>query len=527
MARLCCLILTALWCASAFAAPRNILFILADDHRHDALSFMGHPYLETPHLDRLARGGVHCRNAFVTTSLCSPSRASILTGLYAHAHGVVDNYNPVRTDLVFFPQLLQRAGYETAFFGKWHMGETDAPQRGFDHWVAFKGQGNYWADGRGTTRVVPQSSGEGYNLNGQRVPQRGYITDELTDFTLDWLKARKSGKPFFAYVSHKAVHSDFVAADRHQGRYAGKTFVPLKTFADTPENYFNKPMWVRNQRNSRHGVDFGYNLPNFDLQTHHRRYCETLLAVDDSVGRFTQWLAERKLLDSTLVVYMGDNGFHFGEHGLIDKRTAYEASMRVPLLLHCPELFKAGTVVTQMVANIDIAPTLLDVAGATAPTNLHGRSFLKVGQASSLSSIVPAPVSAAKATQQKSQKSGKMPDLPWRDALLYEYYWERNYPYTPTMHAVRTDRWKYIRYHGLWDIDELYDLTADPDESRNLIHEPEHAVTVKQLNTRLFELLAETQGQSMPLLRDLGETYPTRKQGRVKPAEFPAPLVRP
>lgn len=497
----CCFVF-ALFCIlcgqSSLAAPRNLLFILADDHRYDALSFMGHPYLETPHLDRLARGGVHCRNAFVTTSLCSPSRASILTGLYAHAHGVVDNYNPVRADLVFFPQLLQRAGYETAFFGKWHMGETDAPQRGFDHWVAFKGQGNYWADGHGTTRVVPQSSSEGYNVNGRRVPQRGYITDELTDFTLDWLKARKSGKPFFAYLSHKAVHSDFVAADRHQGRYAGKTIPLPKTFADTPENYL--PMWVRNQRNSRHGVDFGYNLPAFDLQAYHRRYCETLLAVDDSVGRLTQWLAERKLLDSTLVVYMGDNGFHFGEHGLIDKRTAYEASMRVPLLLHCPELFKAGTVVTQMVANIDLAPTFLEVAGTTAPTNLHGRSFLTLARG--------------------QRASG-------RDALLYEYYWERNYPYTPTMHAVRTDRWKYIRYHGVWDVDELYDLAADPAETRNLIHEPAHAAMVKQLNARLFELLAETQGQSMPLLRDLGETFPTRKQDKAQPAKFPAPLLRP
>ena len=505
-------LLVVLFNTATAAAPRNILFVLADDHRHDALSFMGHPYLETPHLDRLARGGVHCKNAFVTTSLCSPSRASILTGLYAHAHGVVDNYNPVRTDLVFFPQLLQRAGYETAFFGTWHMGETDAPQRGFDHWVAFKGQGNYWADGRGTTRVVPQSSSEGYNVNGRRVPQRGYITDELTDFTLDWLKARKSEKPFFAYLSHKAVHSDFVAADRHKGRYAGKTFVLPKTFADTPENYFNKPLWVRNQRNSRHGVDFGYNLPDFDLQTHHRRYCETLLAVDDSVGRLTQWLAERKLLDSTLVVYMGDNGFHFGEHGLIDKRTAYEASMRVPLLLHCPELFNRGTVLTQMVANIDIAPTLLAAAwqgllpsGGQQPVmptlpRFHGRSILPLVQ----------PTHAA-----------------WRDALLYEYYWERNYPYTPTMHALRTDRWKYIRYHGVWDVDELYDLAADSDESRNLIHEPAHAATVKQLNARLFELLAETQGQSMPLLRDLGETYPTRKQGGAKAAEFPAPFLKP
>lgn len=503
MRRVCLWLFFASWCAfvhQAAAAPRNILFILADDHRFDALSFMGHPYLETPHLDRLARGGVHCRNAFVTTSLCSPSRASILTGLYAHAHGVVDNYNPVRPDLVFFPQLLQRVGYQTAFFGKWHMGETDAPQRGFDHWVAFKGQGNYWADGRGTTRVVPQSSSEGYNVNGRRVPQRGYITDELTDFALDWLKTRKSGKPFFVYLSHKAVHSDFVAADRHAGRYAGKTFMPPKTFADTPENYLNKPMWVRNQRNSRHGVDFGYNLPKFDLQTHHRRYCETLLAVDDSVGRLTQWLAEHKLLESTLLVYMGDNGFHFGEHGLIDKRTAYEASMRVPLLLHCPELFKAGTVVTQMVANIDLAPSFLEVAGVPAPTNLHGRSFLPMAQG--------------------QPKAG-------RDGLLYEYYWERNYPYTPTMHAVRTDRWKYIRYHGLWDIDELYDLAADPDETHNLIHDPAYAATVKQLNTRLFALLTETQGQSMPLLRDLGETYPTRKQGKAKPADFPVPLLRP
>ncbi|NBV24266.1 MAG: DUF4976 domain-containing protein [Proteobacteria bacterium] len=524
---LVCFALLCLGCAQLSAAPRNILFILTDDHRYDTFSFTGHPYVETPNLDRLARGGVHCKNAFVTTSLCSPSRASILTGLYAHAHGVTDNYNPVRSDLVFFPQLLQRAGYETAFFGKWHMGETDAPQRGFDHWVAFKGQGNYWADGHGTTRVVPQSSSEGYNVNGRRVPQRGYITDELTDFTLDWLKSRQSGKPFFAYLSHKAVHSDFVAADRHKGRYAGKTFVPPKSFADTPENYLNKPMWVQNQRNSRHGVDFGYNLPNFDLQEHHRRYCETLLAVDESAGRLMGWLAEHKLLDSTLIVYMGDNGFHFGEHGLIDKRTAYEASMRVPLLLHCPELFLAGTVVTQMVANIDVAPTLLQVGGATTPTNLHGRSFLPIAQAPSLFSAVPAPGPAGSAGKLENQNSGQSAGLLWRDALFYEYYWERNYPYTPTMHAVRTDRWKYIRYHGVWDVDELYDLANDPDESRNLIHEPMHAATVKQLNARLFELLAKTQGQSMPLLRDLGEAYPTRRQGKAKPVEFPTPFLRP
>jgi len=499
------------------AKPRNILFILTDDHRFDTMSFMGHPFVQTPNLDRLARGGVHCRNAFVTTSLCSPSRASILTGLYAHRHRVVDNYHEPDKSLVFFPQHLQASGYETAFLGKWHMDESDAPQRGFDHWVAFKGQGNYWADGRGTSRVVPQSSGDGFNVNGKRVAQQGYITDELTEHALRWLDGRRSKKPFFLYLSHKAVHSDFVAAERHRGRYAGKTIPLPPTFADTDANYSGMPMWLRNQRNSRHGVDFGYYLPNYDFQEYHRRYCETLLAVDDSVGKLLRWLEEKKLLDSTLVVYMGDNGFHFGEHGLIDKRTAYEPSMRVPLLLHCPELFRAGTVVTQMVANIDLAPTLLEAAGLVVPplggsarttgpakagtTSFDGRSFLPLAL---------------------SRRVG----MPWRDALLYEYYWERNYPYTPTLHAVRTDRWKYIRAHGVWDLDELYDLENDRHESRNLILDPAHAQRVKEMNARLFQLLAASDGGSLPLLEDRGEVYPHRKPTGGRQAEFPGEFFK-
>ncbi|HSH93703.1 MAG TPA: sulfatase, partial [Roseimicrobium sp.] len=402
--------------------PRSIVIILTDDHRYDAMGFMGHPFLETPNLDRLAKEGVNCKNAFVTTSLCSPSRASILTGLYAHRHGVVDNYNPVRSDLVFFPQHLQKAGYQTAFIGKWHMGgDTDEPQRGFDYWLSFKGQGTYWADGRGTSRVVPQTTSDGYNLNGKRVPQRGYITDELTDYAIDWLKARPAGKPFLLYVSHKAVHSDFVAADRHRGRYADKPFQPPLNLSDRPEDIDRVPMWRKNQRNSRHGVEYGYNLPSFDLAEYYRRYCETLLAVDENVGRVIRCLEERGELDSTLILYLGDNGFQFGEHGLIDKRTAYEASMRIPMILRCPELFKAGTVVTQMVANIDVAPTLLEAAGLRPPGDLDGRSFLPLSRGQSVT---------------------------WRQSLLYEYYWEWNYPQTPTIHALRTDRYKYIRYHG-------------------------------------------------------------------------------
>src|SRR5262245_18349437 len=170
--------------------PRNIVFILTDDHRYDALGLLkGQSFIETPRLDELARNGVHLKNAFVTTALCSPSRASILTGLYAHHHRLVDNNNPVSDELVFFSQYLQKAGYETAMIGEWHMGgEKDDPQRGFNHWVSFKGQGSY----------LPNANG--LNVNGKRVPQKGYITDELTDYALEWLNGRKGDKPFMLYL---------------------------------------------------------------------------------------------------------------------------------------------------------------------------------------------------------------------------------------------------------------------------------------------------------------------------------------
>jgi len=482
--------------AASAAKPRNIIFILCDDHRSDALGFLGHPFLETPHLDRLARDGMHLPNAFVTTSLCSPSRASILTGLYAHNHRVVDNYHPVDRSLIFFPQYLQRAGYETAFIGKWHMGDEDEPQRGFDHWVAFRGQGTYYPDGRGTSRVVPQTRYDGFNVNGEhREPQRKYITDELTDRAIDWLENRKhKNKPYFMYVSHKAVHSDFVPRDRDRGRYAKARWIPPKTFANTPENRQGKPAWLINQRNSRHGVDYGYNLEKFDLEFYVKRYCEALIAVDDNVGRLLDHLEKTGELDDTLVVYMGDNGFQFGEHGLIDKRTAYEASIRVPLIMHCPQILKAGSRLEQVVANIDIAPTLLEAAGLAKPPHMDGASFYPhlIGRSA-----------------------------PWNDELLYEYYWEWNYPQTPTTHALRTDRFKYIRYHGLWDSNELYDLKNDPDETTNLIRDPRHVQTLERLNKRLFEKLQASGGHDMPLLSDRGRQFYYRHKDRAQQAKFP------
>ena len=466
--------------------PRNVIFILTDDQRYDAMGFLrGQPFLETPHLDALARNGVHLSNAFVTTALCSPSRASILTGQYAHRHRVVDNDSPVPPGLIFFPQYLQRAGYETAFIGKWHMaGPIDDPQPGFNYWVSFKGHGSYLPDENGL------------NVDGKRVPQKGYITDELNRYALDWLKKRPANKPFLLYLSHKAVHADFIPAPRHRGRYSDKEFVPPPSMK--PENVQGAPMWVRNQRNSWHGVDFPYHS-DLNIAEYYKRYAETLLAVDEGVGQMVELLKQKGMFDSTLIFLMGDNGFAFGEHGLIDKRTAYEESMRVPLVMQCPELFRGGTVVNEVVANIDIAPTILEAAGLRAPNHMDGRSFLALAQ-------------------------GKQ--VTWRDHLLYEYYWEWAFPHTPTIYALRGDRYKYIHYYGLWDINELYDIQADPRETRNLISSPEHEQVVRKLRAQMFELLESTQGLSIPVKpTDWGQQNLRREAGS-KEAEFPPELIK-
>ena len=461
--------------------PRNVVFILTDDHRFDALGFLkGQTFLETPNLDSLARDGAHIRNAFVTTALCSPSRASILTGKYAHKHKIVDNNTPIPRGTTYFPQYLQRAGYATGFFGKWHMGaETDDPQPGFDRWVSFRGQGTY----------LP--SPNGLNIDGKHVPQKGYITDELTDYALDWLNHLDRGKPFFLYLSHKAVHSEFIPAERHKGKYANAKFVPPATMDSTGDMARGRPMWVQDQRNSWHGVEYPYHS-DLDIAEYYKRYAETLLAVDESAGRVLDALRKRGELDSTLVIYMGDNGFAFGEHGLIDKRTAYEESMRVPMLARCPDLFPGGKSVDQVIANIDVMPTCLAVAGLESPAGIDGKNFL--------------PLLQAKQT-------------PWRDTLLYEYYWERNFPQTPTIHALRGDRYKYIRYHGIWDLDELYDIREDPRETNNLISDPKFAPIVKDMNARLFEVLESTGGMSMPLYPDRG--------GQSKTADFPRDFTSP
>lgn len=471
------------------ARPRNVVFILTDDHRYDALGFLGKSWVQTPHLDEMARKGAYLKNALVTTSLCSPSRASILTGLYTHRHQVVDNNHAIRGDLIFFPEYLQKGGYQTAFFGKWHMGDSgDAPQPGFHRWVSFDGQGEYLPD----NHVL--------NVDGRHVPRRDYITDELTDYALDWLKTRDRKKPFFFYLSHKGVHAEFLPASRHRGRFSKEKLVLPPNHPKTAADLLGLPRWVQDQRNSWHGVDYPYHS-RLDIEQYFRNYAETLLAVDESVGRVMQHLKDEGLLDSTLIIYMGDNGFAFGEHGLIDKRTAYEESMRVPMLAHCPDLIAPGTVVSHVTANIDVAPTILAAAGLKAPATFDGLDMLPL-------------------------LSGRK-DVPWRKEFLYQYYWERNFPQTPTLFALRTDRYKYIRQQGLWDIDELYDLQTDPDERNNLIFDPAHAEVASDMNTRLWQVLENAGGMTIPLQADRGKVRNHRRHDGAPGGRFHPNLIEP
>jgi len=436
-------------------------------------------------MDRMAKEGAHIRNAFVSTALCSPSRASILTGQYAHTHTVVDNEAALPSNLVFFPSYLQNKGYQTAFMGKWHMGNTDdRPQPGFDYWISFQGQGVYY--------------NPTFNINGKRIkqPEGSYITDLLTDYAIEWMGKRNKEKPFFLYLSHKGVHAEFYPAKRHEGKYSNipivcppsmyltatdssKTY-GIVTAPQTKVNTQDIPKWVRNQRYSWHGVDYMYH-GTIKFDDFYRRYLETLQSVDESIERVLNWIQSQGLQDNTMVVYMGDNGFSFGEHGLIDKRHAYEESMRVPLVVWAPGMVKANSVVEQIIMNVDLAPTFLEIAGIPKPKQMQGYSFAEILKGNSKA---------------------------WpRDKVFYEYYWEAAFPQTPTTFAIRTNQYKYIYYNGVWDINELYDLKADPYEMNNLIRDTSFYKTGMALRTELFNWLQQTGGLQIPLKKAAGVRF--------------------
>ena len=443
----------------------NIVFILCDDLRWDCMSCAGHPYLKTPNIDRLANEGVRFKNAFCTTSLCSPSRASILSGLYAHTHKVLDNFTEFPANLPSFPARLHEEGYETAYIGKWHMGENNDEKRpGFDYFVSHKGQGKYY--------------GTEFNIDGKRQVINGYYTHIVTDFAIDWIK-RPRNKPFLLMLGHKAPHSFYIPEPKYSNVFDN---VEIK-YPDTAFNLEGKPQWIKDRLTTWHGIygplfEWRKNFPDTspegvkDFAAMTRAYWGTILSVDDSVGRIYDTLKQLGILENTIIVFMGDNGLLNGEHGMVDKRTMHEPSIRIPLIIRYPGLTPTNNpkVIEQMVLTVDIAPTILELCNAKPLKNIHGKSVVKLVQKG---------------------------DPKWRTSFFYEYNYEKQFPYTPNVRGVRTDEWKYMHYpHGDGKPDrhlaELYNLKEDPEERFNLINDPKYAPVVKKLQAELKRLMKET-----------------------------------
>jgi arylsulfatase A-like enzyme len=491
-ASLCAAILLAAACrreAPAFGPQRpNILVVLLDDLRWDALGYAGHPHVRTPQIDRIANEGVNFKNAFCTTSLCSPSRASLLSGVYAHAHGVTNNFTEMPSTLKTFPAALQQAGYATAYVGKYHMGEgNDEPRPGFDYFVTHKGQGKYFDTE--------------FNFNGERREVvKGYYTTVVTDVAMDWLKRDRGAQPWMLILGHKAPHSFYTPEPKFEHAFDG---VPVKY----PESAFalhGKPAWISDRRYTWHGIygplfdwrkrqpdDSPAAVKDFEHMVH--AYWGTILSVDESMGRLRGWLEDTRQLDNTIVVFVGDNGLLEGEHGMVDKRTMHEPSIRIPLALRYPPLTSAPKVVEEQVLTVDLAPSLLDLAGAPPLANIHGRSWVAL------------------------VRNG---DPGWRRSWFYYYNYEKEFPYTPNVRGVRTAQWKYIRYpHGDGGPDrhlpELYDLAKDPGERTNLAGDKSSVEMIERLGAELASLMAATgltsQSDTMPLDAGIKKELPDQK----------------
>ena len=466
----------------------NVVFILTDDMRADCMSIAGHPYLKTPNIDRLGREGIYFKNAFCTTALCSPSRASILSGLYAHAHRVLDNFTEYPVDLPSFPRQLQAAGYRTAYIGKYHMGEENDEKRpGFDYFVTHKGQGKYFDTE--------------FNVDGKRKVLPGYYTHVVTELAENWLRDQHvRGGPFLLMLGHKAPHSFYFPEPKYEHVFDQ---VDIK-YPASAFQLDDKPKWIQTRLDTWHGIygplfDYRKKFPDRspdavkDFAAMTRAYWGTILSVDDSVGRLYQLLEEIGEIDNTLIIFTGDNGLLSGEHGMVDKRTMHEPSIRVPLVVRYPGLTSPdkSRVVEQMVLTEDFAPSIVDICGAAPLKNAHGRSWKRLAQ---------------------GDPAG------WRKSWFYEYNYEKQFPYTPNVRGVRTDRFKYIHYpHGDGKPDrhmaELYDLQKDPEETKNLIADPKYTATIAELKAELERLMQETGAlpDKMPLDAGIKSELPDLK----------------
>jgi len=440
----------------------NFLFVLVDDQPYDAVGFSNrYPFLKTPNIDKLAKEGVNVKNFFVTQSICSPSRASFLTGTYPHIHGVNQNnkyVDPDWTNYAPFSTHLQKSGYETAHIGKIHMAWKRGKEHirpGFDYWFSFIGQGQYF-----NPKV---------NDNGRETQIEGYMTDILTDKTVDWLvNKRDPDKPFSLNLWHKAVHEKHLPAPRHEDLFQDDP-LPEPPFDTHKETFKGKPEWLRRKT---YGFKWNENdkipeeLPEITWPINKHKYMQllrSLIAVDESLGKVIKTLEEIGELENTVIIYSSDNGYFMGEHTFIDKRLAYENSMRVPMIIRYPKLISKSSVVDEQCLNIDIAPTILDLAGVNKPSYMQGESMLKL-------------------------ISGKK-DKSWRKSMLFEYYVDDAWPYAgPNQVAVRTNEYKLIDNFLEDDIDELYDLKNDPGEMKNLINDSSYDLVEKELREESIKL---------------------------------------
>lgn len=460
-ALLVCLMLTH--CRSSSNADKrpNIVFILVDDMRWDDYGAGGHNYIKTPNIDRLAKEGASFVNAFAATPLCSPSRANFLTGQYAHTNGITDNLarDEQSHRLETFPKALQQAGYETAFIGKWHMGNDDSQRPGWDYWIAMKGQGE---------AIDPP-----LNINGEQTQTKGYVTDIFTDYSLSFIKKERE-KPFLLYLSHKALHPNlfqaddgtataigkggFVPAQRHKGMFKDSIFHRRPNNAIPPTD---KPALLRQIGDL---APLGSETATKEESIQQR--AEMLMAVDESLGEIMKALEENGKLENTIIVFTSDHGYWYGEHGLDEeRRLAYEEAIRIPLLMRYPVVIKAEARLSQMVQSIDLAPTLLEMAGEIPGKHIEGRSLV--------------PILNGTATS-------------WRNSILIEYYSDTVFPRVFKMgyKAIRTGRYKYIHYLDLDGMDELYDLQADPFELQNQINNAEFSHTLDSLKAKLNDHLS-------------------------------------
>lgn len=430
----------------------NVVFVLLDDVRYDDL--IDHPFVELPNISRLASEGASFKRFFTSAPLCSPSRAVFMTGQYPYRNGIVDNGEraALSHQLVTFPKLLHDVGYHTGFFGKWHMGhEDDSPRPGFDRWVSFVGQGVYFD---------PE-----LNVDGVLGTGEGYMTDILTDHAVSFIDAAPAGQPFLTFIAHKAVHPEifpnyvrtFPPAPGDEALYEGEDLArsPSWQAPMTGKPALSRPVDYSDPRSPEGG------LPDDIVRDRLRM----LSAVDRGIGRLVEALEAKGVLDETVFVVTSDQGFFYGEFGLAqERRLAYDPSSHIPLILRYPALVDGGSQPTGLASNADVAPTLLELGGAAIPGHVDGISLV--------------PMLADPSTEV-------------RDEILIEYYTDQVFPRLQNMgyKALRTARYKYIRYEELSDMNELYDLSTDPHELDNLIPDRVPEGLLDELDGRLQSLL--------------------------------------